>query len=81
MRGWGGSAHYPDPTAQSVEPVYAERRIRAPEDPEHVQLAADDHRRRPGRPARWVAGQGVALRAAVAGALAAARGRLNRTPE
>ena len=24
--GWGGSAHYPDPTAQSVEPVYAERR-------------------------------------------------------
>ena len=26
--GGGGSAHYPDPTAQSVEPVYAERRRR-----------------------------------------------------
>ena len=27
--GWGGSAHYPDPTAQSVRPEYAERRLPA----------------------------------------------------
>ena len=27
--GWGGSAHWPDPTAQSVRPEYAERRLPA----------------------------------------------------
>ena len=30
---WGGSAHYPDPTAQSVRPEYAERRLPARADP------------------------------------------------
>ena len=42
--GWGGSAHYPDPTAQSVEPVYAERRPRAREPSEGAEEVAGGRR-------------------------------------
>ena len=42
--GWGGSAHYPDPTAQSVRPEYAERRLPARADPPDLRHPTDRSR-------------------------------------